>query len=144
MDHKQSGRHSYRLESRRSSLIFVYICMKILVTMKKFLIICVLCLLSAGAAKAQAVYKTSSKSDANVKVYVTTTKSEADLVVYECSSKSEASGNQGYWYFVSSSSDAKKKVYFTDTKSDADIVIYYTRTKSEACWQNRSKSGKMD
>ena len=70
--------------------------------MKKFLIICALCLLGAVAANAQAVYKTSSKSD------------------------------------------AKKKVYFTDTKSDADIVIYYTRTKSEACWQNRSKSGKMD
>ena len=39
---------------------------------------------------------------------------------------------------------AGKKVYITDTKSDADIVVYYTRTKSEACWQNRSKSGKMD
>ena len=79
-----------------------------------------------------------------MKVYVTTTKSEADLVVYQCSSKSEASGNQGLWYFVSSASDARKKVYITDTKSDADIVVYYTRTKSEACWQNRSKSGKMD
>ena len=112
--------------------------------MKRLLIISVLSLLGAVAANAQAVYKTSSKSDANVKVYVTTTKSEADLVVYQCSSKSEASGNQGLWYFVSSASDAKKKVYITDTKSDADIVVYYTRTKSEACWQNRSKSGKMD
>lgn len=112
--------------------------------MKRLLIILVLSLLGAVAANAQAVYKTSSKSDANVKVYVTTTKSEADLVVYQCSSKSEASGNQGLWYFVSSASDAKKKVYITDTKSDADIVVYYTRTKSEAGWQNRSKSGKMD
>ena len=78
--------------------------------MKKLLILCVLFLLGAGAAKAQAVYQTSSKSDANVKVYVTSTKSEADLVVYQCDTKSDASGNQGLWYFTSSSSDARKKI----------------------------------
>ena len=99
--------------------------------MKKLFLICVLLLLGAGAAKAQAVYATGSKS-------------EADLVVYKCDSKSEASGNNGLWYFVSSSSEARKKVFVTSTKSEADIVIYYTRTKSEAGWQNRSKSSKMD
>ena len=122
-----------------------YICIdNTLRTMKKVLIICALLLIGSVAAKAQTVYATSSKSDANVKVYVTTTKSEADLVVYKCDTKSDASGNKGLWYFVSSSSDAKKKVYITTTKSEADIVIYYTRTKSEAGWQNRSKSSKMD
>lgn len=113
-------------------------------TMKKVLIISLLLLFGALAAKAQTVYVTGPKSDANVKVYVTQTKSEADLVVYKCDTKSDASGNKGLWYFVSSASEAKKKIYITTTKSDSDLVIYYTRTKSEAGWQNRSKSSKME
>ena len=51
--------------------------------MKKVLIICVLSLLGAVTANAQAVYKTSSNS--------------------------ESSGNKGLWYFFSSTIDYRKK-----------------------------------
>ena len=61
-----------------------------LVSIKKLLISCLLFLLGAVAANIQAVYKTSSASDARKKVYFTDTKSDADIVIYYTRTKSKA------------------------------------------------------
>jgi hypothetical protein len=66
----------------------------------KNILILIAMLLSAGYAKAQKVYQTSTKSEADKKVYVTTVKSEANMLVYETTVKSEAKPYSGMWYWT--------------------------------------------
>jgi hypothetical protein len=108
--------------------------------MKKFLFLFGLrTLFLTQETKAQVVYQTEWKSDANVQVYVTEWKSDADLIVYKTTWKSDADKNEGIWYFTEWKSDAKKLLYFTTWKSDADLIIYYTEYKSDAGWKNKDK-----
>lgn len=78
--------------------------------MKKLIVAIIFCLCAFFGAKAQTIYSSQYRSDADVKVYVTNYKSEADLVVYRC-----------------------------DYRSDADVVIYFTSYRSEAGWRDKSK-----
>lgn len=94
---------------------------------------------SAFTAKAQVVYSTDWKSDADVKVFVTEWKSDADLIVYKTTWKSDADKNDGIWFFTEWKSDAKKIIYFTEWKSDADVIVYFTDYKSDAGWQKKTK-----
>lgn len=71
-------------------------------------------ILATAAVKAQVVYSTNYKSDAQVKVYVVKSSSDADLVVYKTTYKSDADGNNGVWFFTTYQSDAKKKIFFVD------------------------------
>jgi hypothetical protein len=108
--------------------------------MKKYSFLLALCtLFLVQEMKAQVVYQTEWKSDANVQVYVTEWKSDADLIVYKTTWKSDADKNEGIWYFTEWKSDAKKLLYFTTWKSDADLIIYYTESKSDAGWKNKDK-----
>jgi hypothetical protein len=108
--------------------------------MKKCFFLFALCaLFPALEMKAQVVYQTKWKSDANVQVYVTEWKSDADLIVCKTTWKSDADKNEGIWYFTEWKSDAKKLLYFTTWKSDADLIIYYTEYKSDAGWKNKDK-----
>ena len=79
-----------------------------------FIVIIIFCGLNA---RAQVVYSTDWKSEAQVKVYVTEYKSEADLIVYKTNWKSEVDAGKGIWYF--------------------------TQYKSEAGWRKKSKQHQM-
>ncbi len=102
-------------------------------------VIFVFILFLSQPARAQKVYSTDSRYDADVIVYVTDSKYDADLLVYKVSSKYEADGNEGLWFFVESKYDADKKVYFTTSKYDADLVIYFVDSRYEAGWRNRER-----
>jgi len=66
--------------------------------------------------KAQKVYETNFKSEADRLVFVTDFKSEADYLIYETEFKSEAKKSSGLWFW-------------TDFKSEADYLIYFTKFK---------------
>jgi len=95
------------------------------------------------ASRAQLVYSSDYKGEADVKVYVTEFKGEADLIVYKTKFKGEATGNKGIWFFTEFKGEAKKKIYFTEFKGEADIIIYFTEFKGEAGWKKKSKQQHM-
>lgn len=107
--------------------------------MKKTILFLLLLVAIAGSLRAQRVYSTNYKSEADVKVYVTEYRSEADIIVYKTKYKSDATDNKGIWYFTEYKSEAKKIIYFTDYRSEADIKVYFTQYKSETGWKNKSK-----
>ena len=73
--------------------------------------------LASVTIKAQTVYSTKYKSDAQVKVYVVQYQSDADLIVYKAQYKSDAGDNNGVWYFTEYSSDAKKRSTSRNTRA---------------------------
>jgi hypothetical protein len=70
--------------------------------------------------KAQKVFKTSYKSEADKIIYVTEYKSEADMIVYETKYKSEAKPYSGIWFW-------------TEYKSEADWKVFFTKYKNRPC-----------
>ena len=119
--------------------IFPIFAVKILSDMKRAFILFVFLTLALCGLRAQKIYSTNYKSEADVKVYVTEYRSEADLIVYKTKYSSEATDNKGIWYFTQYKSEAKKKIYFTEYRSEADVKVYFTEYKSEAGWKNKSK-----
>lgn len=114
-----------------------------LVTMKspllKMFLLIILTFSLSQIIKAQQVYSSDSKYDADVKIYVVESKYDADLLVYKTESKYNATGNEGLWYFTENKYDADKKVFFTDSKYDADLLIYFTDSKYNASWRNKER-----
>lgn len=107
--------------------------------MKRTFILIFALLVALCGLRAQKIYSTNYKSEADVKVYVTEYRSEADLIVYKTKYSSEATDNKGIWYFTTYKSEAKKKIYFTEYRSEADVKVYFTEYKSEAGWKDKSK-----
>lgn len=103
-----------------------------------FLLFSIFLLLSA-TSKAQVVFSTQYKYEADVKVFVSNYKYEADLIVFKTDHKYEADKNEGIWFFTEHKYEAKKSVFFTDYKYEADIVVFFTNHKYEAGWQSKQK-----
>ena len=84
--------------------------------MKKASILIFALLMGLCGLRAQKIYSTNYKSEADVKVYVTEYRSEADLIVYKTKYTSEATDNNVEVYI----SFLRKKLDFV--KSRVEIV----------------------
>jgi hypothetical protein len=113
---------------------------KMITIMKKlFFLLFSIFLLLSSTSKAQVVFSTQYKYEADVKVFVSNFKYEADLIVFKTDHKYEADKNDGIWFFTEHKYEAKKSVFFTDYKYEADIVVFFTNHKYEAGWQSKQK-----
>ena len=129
----------YNSDFYKSYSFFPIFAARILTDMKRAFILFIFLIVALCGLRAQKIYSTNYKSEADVKVYVTEYRSEADLIVYKTKYSSEATDNKGIWYFTQYKSEAKKKIYFTEYRSEADVKVYFTEYKSEAGWKDKSK-----
>jgi len=109
-------------------------------TIHSFLILLVSFLLFlSGSIKAQKIYSSDSRYDADIKIFVVDSRYDADLLVYKTESRYDATGNEGLWHFVESKYDADKKVYFSDSRYDADLLIHFVDSRYDAGWRNKER-----
>ncbi|MFI5171585.1 MAG: DUF6150 family protein [Chitinophagales bacterium] len=86
--------------------------------------------------RAQVVYETKWKNEANKKVFITDNPSEANIIVYKTEWKSDASKESGLWFFTEWKTEADLLIYITEIRSEADLIICYTTYKGEAGKRN--------
>jgi len=91
--------------------------------MKKLLLILMIVTASI-LSKADIIYVTDVRAEADLIVYVTDSKVEADMEI-TLSNKVAAEMYSNSWYFTEYKGEADKIVYYSDNRIDATI-IYYT------------------
>lgn len=113
---------------------------KTLYDMKKILVTLV-ALLTIIGARAQKIYSTNFKSQADFTVYVVDAEYKADLIVYKTDKeyRAKSADNKGIWYFTDSKLRADKVIYFVDYQSQADLKVYFTDKEYRAGWKDKQK-----
>lgn len=95
--------------------------------MKSLLALCVL--LFAVTTRAEAVYVTTHRSQADVVVYVSTSEGSPIWKAPRATAMVKGCG----WWFTQDASVADVVVFFTRHKSQAQVIIHFVPHRRDAC-----------
>lgn len=84
------------------------------------------------AARAELVFWTPNRSEADLSVYVTDMRTGTTCMVFVTQSRTEARQHSAFWFVTPSRTGATLKVFRSPTRTDADRVVFFTPNRTEA------------
>lgn len=84
------------------------------------------------AARAELIFWTPNRSEADLSVYVTDMRTGTNCVVFVTQSRTEARQHSAFWFTTPSRTEATLKIFRSPTRTDADRVVFFTPNRTEA------------
>lgn len=88
--------------------------------------------LVATPVRAEYVFVTSSRTEADRKVFISNARTTSDCLIFISNSRTEARDRRAFWFYTPNRTEATVRVFFTHNRSEADLEVFFTPNRTEA------------
>lgn len=88
--------------------------------------------LVATPTRAEYVFVTSSRTEADRKVFISNARTTSDCLIFISNSRTEAKDRRAFWFYTPNRTEATLRVFFTHNRSEADLEVFFTPNRTEA------------